>query len=432
MQEQELFQQYELKGWQISPRLYKIVGASVIANLVAFALMAQANFLTGKTCDSPVASGVCSVLDALYVGSNIGDYDYVSKDYSETQISDSDEIIMVNLDGEYPPLTYPAGYFALANPDQQPAVTDVFDPTKMGTTDFPGMTNTNPTITTTPDLSAMQPTLPKPGKNTVIGNLPNYPSNDANPTITKKPGKGFKNKPIPTLEDVNGKKTADNKTDKTDETQNPVSSEPVKIDINKKPFENLGDDINASVEKKEVDLTKPFTVILDGTILADGRLDATKSKFIKSEGDEKMRLFAEQAIKAVGDSGFLVYLKNQNIDRINLMLVQNDEGIIVKIISDQKTPERAKKTVSGLNLAISAVKFADANGGIKLDERSKVLLEKAQISNDGKNFIFDFTLPKADAQKLIINSLTERAEKKNKQLNSSSELNKNTSTEAGK
>ncbi|MET0754317.1 MAG: hypothetical protein ABWZ66_13125, partial [Pyrinomonadaceae bacterium] len=408
MQEQELFQQYELKGWQISPRLYKIIGASVLANLVLFAMMAQANFLTGKTCDSPFASGVCSVLDALYVGSQMGDYEYGSKPYIETEILDSDEIIMVNLDGEYPPLTYPPGYFALANPDeQQPAVTDVFDPTKMGTTDFPGMTNTNPTITTTPDLSTIQPTLPKPGKNTIIGNLPSNPYGDANPTITKKPGKGFKNKPIPTnptLEDVNGSKTAENKTDKTDETQNPASSEPVKIDINKKPFENLGDDINASVEKKEVDLTKPFTVILDGTILADGRFDATKSKFVKSEGDEKMRLFAEQAIKAVGDSGFLVYLKNQNIDRINLMLVQNDEGIIVKIISDQKTPERAKSTVSGLNTAISLVKFADANGGAKLDERSKVLLEKAKITNDGRNFVFDFMLPKADAQKLINNS----------------------------
>src|SRR4051812_24291577 len=188
MQEQELFQQYELKGWQISPHLYKIIGASVLTNLVAFALMAQANFLTGKTCDSPVASGVCSVLDALYVGSQIGDYEYGSKDYNPTEILDSDEITMVNLDGEYPPLTYPAGYFALANPEQQPVVTDIFDPTKMGTTDFTGTINPNPTITTTPDLSMMQQNLPKQNKNAVVGPLPTNPFGDVNPTtITKNP-----------------------------------------------------------------------------------------------------------------------------------------------------------------------------------------------------------------------------------------------------
>lgn len=433
MQEQELFQQYELKGWQISPRFYKILGASVLINLVLFALMAQANFLTGKTCDSPFASGVCSVMDALYVGSNIGDYDYVSKDYNPTEILSSDEVTMIDLTGEYPPLKYPEGYFAIANPDQQPAVTDVFNPTTLGTTDIPGITNVNPTITgTTDDLTKSRQNLPQTNDNPVKENLPSSPFSIGNPTVTRK---GNKNKPPftrnPTIDDVN-KPTADKNPKKTDETQNPTVSEPVKYDINKKPFENLGDDINASVEKKEVDLTKNFTVVLDGTILADGRLDATKSKFVKSEGDEKMRLFAEQAIKAVGDSGFLAYLKDQNIDRINLTLVQDDEKIYAIIVSDQKTPERAKTTVSGLGAALSLAKTLDASGVKKLDERSKILIERAKLKNDGKNFVFNFEIPKADAQKLILDSLQERAEKKNKQLNSSSELNKNTSTEAGK
>ena len=120
MQEHELFETYELRGWQFSPRLYKIIGVSVIANLVVFVLMAQANFLTGKTCDSPIASGVCSVMDTLYVGGLILDTDatFVSKPYERTEIGDADEITFVDV-SNFQPLTYPTGYFALANPDQQ-------------------------------------------------------------------------------------------------------------------------------------------------------------------------------------------------------------------------------------------------------------------------------------------------------------------------
>lgn len=428
MQEQELFQQYELKGWQPSPYLYKVLGASALFNLIAFTLMAQANFLTGKTCDSPIVSGVCSVLDALYIGSNIGGSEFVSKDYDPTAISRDDEIIMVDLTGEYPPLKYPEGYFAVANPEDQPMITDAFNPSIPGM-DMP-VISPNPTITnTTPDLSTIKPNFPKPLDKPAT-DLPTGLFGSDNPTTQKLPKKGKQNKPKTNV--VKEETLAENKTDKTEDTEKPIDSQPVKVEINKKPFENLGDDINASLEKKEVDLTKSFTVVLDGTITADGKLDPKKSKFTKSEGDEKMRAFAEQAIAAVGDSGFLSFLKEQNISTINLTLIQNDEGIIVKIISDQKTPERAKTTASGLNATISWVKLADANGVTKLDERSKVLIEKAKITNEGKNFVFDFVLPKADAQKLIKDGLLERAEKKNKQLSNSGQLNKNTSTEAGK
>src|SRR5687767_14421756 len=115
MQEQELFQQYELKGWQFSPRLYKILGASALINLLAFFLMAQSNFLTGKTCDAPFASGVCSVLDALYLGSEVANSRYVTENYLKTDLDDAD-ITFVEFSE---PFVYPEGYFALANPEQQ-------------------------------------------------------------------------------------------------------------------------------------------------------------------------------------------------------------------------------------------------------------------------------------------------------------------------
>ena len=48
MQEQELFQSYEVKNWDFSPRIYKILAASAIFNVLALLVVAQTNVLTTK------------------------------------------------------------------------------------------------------------------------------------------------------------------------------------------------------------------------------------------------------------------------------------------------------------------------------------------------------------------------------------------------
>nr|MBP6213005.1 hypothetical protein [Pyrinomonadaceae bacterium] len=46
-----LFGQYEIKTWELSPRLFKIVAASAIANVLALLVFAQTSVLTMKGCD---------------------------------------------------------------------------------------------------------------------------------------------------------------------------------------------------------------------------------------------------------------------------------------------------------------------------------------------------------------------------------------------
>ncbi len=432
MQEQEIFQQYELKNWEFSPRFYKILGASAIFNILVVFGLAQANFLTAKSCDTPVMSSVCSVVDALYIGSAILDTDtgYVNEDYVKTELDDAD-ITFIDLSGQTPPLEYPAGYFAVANPEtvtndsivEIPGMTQSNTNPTLGNTYIPGITgNTkNPvykTPSTSTDLTKTKPVVPKKNNNTV--NEKDLPKSvfDNDSTVSKDE----------TNKSTNKDTTKDQTTAQTNDGQK-IESSPVQEKINRKPLEDLGDSLNEKIAKNELDLNKNFIVVMNGTLTKEGRLDKKTSKYVRSEGDEQMVIAAKDSIEAIGDSGFLIYLKNQNIDKANLTLAQNDEQIYIQLVSDMKDPNKANTAMSGLNAAIQGAMLLDANGMAKLDESSKLLIKNAKITTDGKNFILTVLIPKAEGQAMISKSLKDRAEKKNKQPNSNSEVSSKTKSE---
>jgi hypothetical protein len=134
---------------------------------------------------------------------------------------------------------------------------------------------------------------------------------------------------------------------------------------------------------------------------------------------------AKEVIEAVGNSGFLGYLKNIGVDKVKFTLVQDDKQILVSIVSSQKDDNQAKSRASSFNALLSGLMFADANGLRKLDENSKTLVKNSKVTSDGKNFVFNFELPKPAAQDLINRTLKERAEKKANQPNSSADINSN-------
>ena len=141
---------------------------------------------------------------------------------------------------------------------------------------------------------------------------------------------------------------------------------------------------------------------------------------------------AKEALEAVGNSGILGYLKNSGVDKVSIKLIQDDKQIYAIIASDQKTPEKAKTTASQINIALQALIFADNNGLKKLDENSRTLVNNSKITNDGKNFILNFSVPKPVGQDLINRSLKERADKKNTQPSNSGEASQNSSAKTGK
>lgn len=445
-QEKELFQGYELKNWIFSPRLYRIFGAAAIFNLLTLFVVVQANVFTTRGCDSPLVGSFCQVLDTIYLGSSLLDAngEFVSKDYQKAELEDAD-ITFVDVSGATPPLTYPEGYFALANPERaMMPMLNMSGDFSMPTTSmngFPGI-STNPTVMNGNDFLSKPQITPTPNKNVIAGNLNDSPFTiegtagginpipapmvKNRPPINRRPFgkvKGGNNAlPKPPMPDV--EKTVEKKPDVN---QPPLKTDAVaEVEINKKPFEDLGDFVNEELEKKQIDLNKSFKVVMEGIITGDGKLDAKKSKFVKVEGDEKMKEVARQTIEAVGNSGFLIYLKKSGVDKVNFTLVQDDKQINVIIVSEQKTPEKAGTTASILNTLLSGLKFADANGLKKLDDNSKTLIENSKITSDGKNFVLNFALPKQTAQDIITKTLKDRAEKRAvQQPKSSAETNSN-------
>ena len=69
--EGDLFYKYEIKNWNLGPRIYKILGISAVIKLAVLIFVAQTYLLTRKFCDSPITSTVCQVMDMAVVADTI-------------------------------------------------------------------------------------------------------------------------------------------------------------------------------------------------------------------------------------------------------------------------------------------------------------------------------------------------------------------------
>lgn len=425
MQNQELFQGYEIKNWDFSPRIYKILAASAIFNILALLVVAQSNLLTTKGCDSPLVGGVCQVLDTLIVGGSVltTDTAMVDKDYEKTELENA-EIIWIDQTGAED-FKYPEGYFGLSNPElmmPQEIPGDGSFPANI-----PGITP--PTSGGTTDLMNTPQVLPNQNDNPTIGKMPDSPFTMDNPTIvrknpkikTPKPQKNptLNNNSPNTLPDVNNNQTADKDPNKTvkepTENKNETVSE---VEINKKVMKDFASVVKTKYDKKEVDLTQNFLVVADGVLTKEGKLDTTvdkktkqpKTRIVKAEGNQQMIEVASQAIAAIGDSGWLGYLRNQGVDKIIFTVAQDNDNLQVIITSDFPTPERANTVTSGLNGLMQAALLADKNGWKPLGNDEKTLLSNAKAVVDPQNnkkFVLNFVLPKPIAQEMITRKLNE-------------------------
>lgn len=457
-QEKEFLKSYEIKNWNFSPRIYKILAASAILNVAAIMVFAQTNLLTKKGCDSPFVRTVCSVIDTLYVGNTLfgADSDYVLQEYNKTKVGEDEsyEVTMIDVSDR---LTYPSDYFALANPEQYRL--DEFGnvvPNNLNTFENvtqPGMYNpTNPV--NPPSLMNTPQNLPPTNNNPTMGKVPTSPfSIENNPTLrgANKPRKGTKN---PTLDNespdklpgFDGNETADKdpKDPKVD-VKPADNSDPVKdVEINKAPFQDLGKfvatkwNINPEKNDNKIEL-KPFKVVLNAKLAKkeitdqDGKkrevvgFDAKKSGWAnipeQEAGDQEMVNIAKEAIEAVGDSGFLGHLYNLEMRDLKITLTQKDDKIFAAIESPQQSEERAKTLASGLNGLIGVAKLAVKG------EDEKFLLNSAQTPTyKGKTIFINVELSRDTIQQMIVRKLAEE-EKKRKEAESKKQTPSNSTAQ---
>lgn len=441
MEENGLFEHYEIRNWDITSRIYKILGASAIINVLILFAFGQFNLLNTRGCDTPYIGMVCQVLDSAYVASTFlgKDNSWESRPYGKTEIGDDEVVTIIDVSN---PLTYPEGYFALANPEEFSKDTDIamIDPSAPG-----DPTVSNPAGNT--DLVGTPQVTPTPNKEVGDQKLPEDLFKFEDKPSAKTPSVAKTKTPKPGKRDIMSNEsptTLGNKTAQTTPKPTPEST-PTKEDaqaakdefketFNKAPLQVFADGIVDKVFPKDtntekIDLKQAFTVVFDGSITKEGKLETSKGKitFIKGEGNEEMVKVAKEAIAALGDSQLFIYLARAplNIDKVKITLVQDDKQISADITSVLPNNERAKTVSSGFNGLVQL-----ANWNTSDDKDVQTLLKATKFKAEGKNFTITFAMPKEDAHKLIDQKLQEARQKKSQTNNS--EFSKDQTAQQGK
>lgn len=411
-EERLLFHGYEVKSWEFNPRIYKILTGSTVFCLLTLFAVAQSNFLFAKACDSPFVGKVCQVLDTVYVGSTLlgTDSEWVDQPYERTELEDA-EITYIDVSNVSPPLNYPEGYFPAANPEMAHIYNPTTDDLLGGTTQFP--ITTPPPMTPPPTTNV--PYVPPPSSNPIT-KTPRFPKTNPNLNNQELPDDGISIGGNPIGENKSEENKKPEKSDKTetannaDKTKQVDPTQPVaEFRPNREPLKSFAKEILKLREKQngKLDLSRNFTVEMNGTLTAEGKFDRKKSAYVRAEGDEEMVNIAKDAIEAVGDSQLLYYLKGLGVEKINFVIQQNEEGIFVVLKSSQPSEERAKSLSSGFGGLLMIGKNT-----VKPEEKEVItLLNAAKYSSEGKNFVLNFKLDKETAQAMIKEQLDKEAQK---------------------
>ncbi len=429
--EGDLFHDYELKGWISSPGLFKVIGVSSVAVIVSILVVAQTSLLTMKGCDSPLVGSVCQVLDTVYVGSLLfgTDREYVDAAYDKIDLEDS-EITYIDVSKETPPLTYPAGYFQVANPEEMAMIEPDFG---TGTNDLfthgiPGIPNgmsiTEPS--TGESLFDTQPNIPRSNPNVNDETMPSMGNSNGggsrNWPKRWKPGKGKR----PPLESVNPVETpdgfpepdpnavAEKQSPAPSPTPTPPAVEPTgpvtDVELNKRPFVDLANLLNGFLDKKMVNLETPFLINATGKLDKNGKLERKSFTYTKRiSSDQRMLEVINSAIEALNESGYLQYLSMLKGKDLTFEVFQDDQKVVAVVQSEFETDMRANTMSSLLSEYINGkIRAKQAPDASENDKDDLVLLQNAKVEHPGKTLKISFLIPKADLQRMIQKKLAEQ------------------------
>lgn len=426
MDGKELFEEYEIGGWQPNPRLYQILGASLLVHLLFLVTISQFNLLQAKACDNSYVGKVCQVLDAAYLSSVLlgQDTKFSERDYEKTEISNAD-ITYIDVSRNEPPLEYPAGYFALANPESAQ-----FDQTGMPT-DLNGFSTSNspsqldlsqPQILPTPNNSVRNQPLPDvpfdfgggspAAKMPKPSRLPAYrPPRNNRASSSKQPK--VKNDSPAKLDDlggetantnanVNANSNTNSQVGKNDaaNTNKPKKDETDKggTGFNQKPLKDFGAIYGEKILNKDININAPFTIEIRAGLDENGKLVNPKLTQT-AESDPKMSEVAQKAILAFGDSQVLKPLYDVGGRSVIITFAQDKDNLQAIIKTETKSETQAKILQSGLNLYVNNF-FKPKEGS---DEQ--ILMKKANFATQGKSFIINFQISNDEKNMMIERSL---------------------------
>lgn len=406
--EVQLFKDYEIKSWNISKRIYQILGVSVFLNLIAILVVGQTNLLTRKGCDSPLVGSVCQVLDMVYLGSDVlgTNTQYVDGEFVHTDLGDAD-ITYLDLTGIDPPLKYPEGYFAIANPGSQ--IEAIEPPLDGGFPTIPGMPRTVPSTGT--DLGAMPQVTPTPNSNPIDGDLPGDVNAGSNPTIAKTPPLGGGRKGFGGSTRVKTPKAPKPTPDPTGTATATTDDGLPSIVINRDALKLFGEWVKREVAQKNVDLGAQFDVSATGKLDKEGKIIKETFKYNTAKtADPEMINIVRAAIEAVNDSGYLKWLSEVSGKDLTLSISQDAEYLTGTVQTEVESPRRANTLRTLFKLYIDQTVKKKMRPEATADDKDDLdILNNAQVETMGNKLVIQFKVPKSVAQALIQKKLIDNS-----------------------
>ncbi len=322
------------------------------------------------------------VRDAFSITAMFRDAGFVDKPYAHTEIEDAD---IIDFSGEK--FHYPEGYFAMDQegipPLPQFPVTPQFAPARLSRAPSP---SPNPSDTPTPTPSAT-------------------PLIASNPKGKGKPGE-VKPPPSPGPED----KTAQDKAEeeKVQAAREKAAKQagiemPAEGEINKRPFQDLGNEAKDLSDKGKLDLNQQFEVTIETKLDAQGKL--VGPQITKQTGDDQLIKLSRRFVETLNDSGVLFYLKalNQNNPNSNVSFTikQDSTSVTAVIKADAKDPKSANILIHGFRAAI-AYGVTQRKG--KVEEQ---LLNNLTTTQEDNKIVFNFSMPRDEVVELVKKQLAE-------------------------
>jgi len=351
----ELFTNFEVGNELRWPTILRLLGGSLVGHLLVIACLMY----------------VPAFRDAFNLASLIADTSFVDKPYAQTEIGD--DVQIVELRGEK--FHYPEGYFAL---DQSQAFPPVAPAAQL-------ISQAQPQRFSTPEPSP----LPSPS-----------PALTASPSPVTSPSsaEAAKASPSPAASPGNTKLTPEEAQKELEKTaaQNNIDL-PKENEINKKALKDFAIYANDLKNKGQLDLNKPFEIVIEAELDKDGKLK--DPKFTKKEGDQNLVDLFGRMIAALNDSGFLIYLKPIDKDnpgtKVVFTIKQGETEVLASVESEASSDDSARVLAKGFNAALMI--GAESRAG----KDEEILLRNTSASPNGKKIIFNFTMPRQAVVDLI-------------------------------
>jgi hypothetical protein len=347
----------------------------------------------------------------VYLGTDVlgTNTQYIDGEFVHTDLGDAD-ITYLDLTGQDPPLKYPDGYFALANPGSQ--VETIETSTDGGFPTIPGGFKTAPS--TGADLSGMPQVTPTPNNKLVDGTLPPPDVNDAdpNPTVAKIPGIPGGRRSFGGSTRVKTPKTPKPTPDPTATATATATTDdglPV-IVLNRNALKLFGAGVKDLIDQKKIDLSAQFEVSATGKLDSEGKIDKNTFKFnpVRTT-DPEMFNVVKAAIEAVNDSGYLKYLTQMSGKNLTLSIKQDNEFLTGTVETVVESPRRASTLKFLFSSYITTVVNKKLASDKPDDKDDLEILKNATVETDGNKVTIKFAVPKAVAQALIQKKLIDNS-----------------------